>query len=144
MSSTVPKYLQLDNVNLCVTYFSNKRTKSKLGKKICFRSKPFEFPLRRRGFVCPKCFHGEHVWIYFHRFTLAETQSPPPPHPEREGYKICKLQIYTIQCNPGLTIFGITIFSVQRSTFVCPSKVVVKCIGRNPGRTIFGITIFPV
>ena len=31
-----------------------------------------------------------------------------------------------LQWNPGLTIFGITIFAVRRSIFVCPAKVIVN------------------
>ena len=28
-------------------------------------------------------------------------------------------------------------------TFICPAKVIVKCMGQNPGIMIFGIMIFP-
>ena len=44
---------------------------------------------------------------------------------------------------PGLTIFGLTIFPVERSTVVCPAQVIVTCMGQTR-LTIFGLTIFPV
>ena len=36
-----------------------------------------------------------------------------------------------VQWNPGLTISGITIFPVGRSTFACPAKVIGKCMGQK-------------
>ena len=55
----------------------------------------------------------------------------------------------SIQWKPGLAIFGIAIFAVERSTFVCPALVLVKpgyygIPGLTMGVSLTEHKIFPV